>query len=88
MLVFRPRMDSSNFAFNGSALTALLVTVAITGYLMTTVIPVPPLLVGYGRFAARRLYNHGDFIFTGEGMNSTMTVSRLVERRSQLSQRR
>ncbi|MEP6764024.1 MAG: fused MFS/spermidine synthase [Gemmatimonadaceae bacterium] len=77
MLVFRPRVDSSSFAFNGSALAALLVTVGVTGYLMTTIIPVPPLLVGYGRFAARRLYNHGEFIFTGEGMNSSMTVSEL-----------
>ena len=78
MLVFRPKIDSSSFALNGGALAALLVTVGITGYLITTVIPVPPLLVGYGRFAARRLYNHGEFIFTGEGMNSTMTVSRLT----------
>ena len=77
MLVFRPLADGPKFSFGGSAAVALLVTIAVTGYLITTVIPVPPLLVGYGRFAARRLNNHGEFIFTGEGMNSTMTVSRL-----------
>ena len=77
MLVFRPQSAGPKFAFTGSAAVALLVTLGITGYLITTVIPVPPLLVGYGRFAARRLYDHGEFIFTGEGMNSTMTVSRL-----------
>ena len=78
MLVFRPRNDATAFAFTPGSIAALLITLGATGYLVTTVIPVPPLLVGYGRFAARRLENHGEFIFTGEGMNSSMTVSRLA----------
>ena len=41
-----------------------------------TVIPVPALLVGYGRFSATWLKYQGDFIFVGEGMNSSMAVSR------------
>jgi spermidine synthase len=39
--------------------------------------PVPDLLVGYGRFAAMRQYDHGEFIYVGEGMNSSMAVTRL-----------
>ena len=77
MLVFRNNAGTSRFAFTPRSITAFLVTIGVTGYLMTTIIPVPPLLVGYGRFAAIRQYNHGEFIFTGEGMNSSMTVSRL-----------
>jgi spermidine synthase len=77
MLVIHPTPTAEKRPFGATAIAGLLVTVGITGYLITTVIPVPPLLVGYGRFAARRLNNHGEFIFTGEGMNSTMTVSRL-----------
>jgi spermidine synthase len=46
-------------------------------WLASTVAPVPALLVGYGRWAAVRQYNHGDFIYVGEGMNSSMAVSRL-----------
>src|SRR6185503_4700902 len=63
--------------FTAGSMAAFLITIGVTGWLLTTIIPVPPLLVGYGRFAARRLFNHGDFIFTGEGMNSSMTVSQL-----------
>lgn len=78
MLVFRNNADANaKFAFTPSSMSAFLITIGVTGYLITTIIPVPPLLVGYGRFAAIRQYNHGEFIFTGEGMNSSMTVSRL-----------
>ena len=45
--------------------------------LAATVAPIPALLVGYGHNAANRFNNHGDFIYVGEGMNSSMAVSRL-----------
>lgn len=77
MLVFRPSVREQKFAFTASSMAAFLMTIGITGYLITTIIPPPSLLVGYGRFAARRQYNHGEFIFMGEGMNSSMTVSEL-----------
>ena len=37
----------------------------------------PGLLVGYGRLSAVWLGHTGDFIYVGEGMNSSMAVSRL-----------
>ncbi|MCX5765853.1 MAG: fused MFS/spermidine synthase [Gemmatimonadetes bacterium] len=52
-------------------------TIALTITMATTVIPVPAILVGYGRYSATWLNSHGDFIFVGEGMNSSMAVSRL-----------
>ena len=43
----------------------------------STVIRVPAILVGYGRYAATWMTSHGEFIFWGEGINSSMAVSRL-----------
>jgi len=40
-----------------------------------SVAPVPALLVAYGRFSSPRFYNHGDFVYVGEGMNSSPAVS-------------
>jgi spermidine synthase len=37
--------------------------------------PVPALLVAYGRFSSPRYFNHGDFVYVGEGMNSSPAVS-------------
>ena len=51
--------------------------VSLAALLATTVIPVPAILVGYGRFAATWMTSHGDFIFVGEGTNSSMAVSRM-----------
>jgi spermidine synthase len=39
--------------------------------------PVPPLLVGYGRWFATRLDNANDFIYVGEGMTASVAVSQL-----------
>jgi spermidine synthase len=39
--------------------------------------PVPGVLAGYGRWAVTWLKGHGDFIFIGEGLNSTLAVSRM-----------
>jgi spermidine synthase len=44
-----------------------------------SIAPVPPMLVAYGRYMATRLanQNYGEFIYVGEGMNSSMAVSEL-----------
>ncbi|MEQ1690711.1 MAG: fused MFS/spermidine synthase [Gemmatimonas sp.] len=77
MLVYRPTSDARAIRWSGNVTSMLLAVVFVTGWLVTTVIPVPPILVGYGRFVARRINNHGDFIYSGEGMNSSMAVSQL-----------
>jgi spermidine synthase len=47
--------------------------------LASTIQPVPGLLVAYGRYMAMRLNNgnYGEMVFVGEGMHSSMAVSRL-----------
>ena len=52
-------------------------TVAIAVWMMSTVAPVPGLLVAYGRYAVTWLTSHGDIFYVGEGMNSSVAVSRL-----------
>ena len=52
-------------------------TLVAAGLLGRSVVPVPALLVAYGRFSAPRLNNHGEFIYVGEGMNSSPAVSQL-----------
>ncbi|MEE2899284.1 MAG: fused MFS/spermidine synthase [Gemmatimonadota bacterium] len=54
------------------------IILCVTLLLGWTVAPVPALLVGYGRYAATYTgYGDIDFIFVGEGMNSSMAVSEL-----------
>ncbi len=52
-------------------------TAAVSLLLMKSVPPVPPLLVGYGRWFATRLENANDFIYVGEGMTASVAVSKL-----------
>ena len=85
MLVFWPRLSAEGLRstyrrFGGWAVALLLAGIA--GWLAQTIVPVPPLLVGYGRFAARQVNDHGDFIYVGEGRNSSMAVSQLMGVRS------
>ncbi|HEX7121795.1 MAG TPA: fused MFS/spermidine synthase, partial [Gemmatimonadaceae bacterium] len=51
-------------------------TVVLTALMVSSVAPVPPILVAYGRYAVTWLGSHGEFIYVGEGMNSSMAVSR------------
>ncbi len=62
----------------GARSAGVLAAVAVVAiWLGSTVIPVPALLVGFGRWSAARVNNHGEWLFVGEGMNSSMAVSRL-----------
>ncbi|HEY4101656.1 MAG TPA: fused MFS/spermidine synthase [Gemmatimonadales bacterium] len=60
---------------NGIAVAVLLAVMLIGG---AALVDRPSgLLIGYGRLSAVWLGNTGEFIYTGEGMNSSMAVSRL-----------
>ena len=54
---------------------AAVVILAAAGF--TFARPVPPLLVGYGRWFATRLENANDFIYMGEGVTASVAVSQL-----------
>jgi spermidine synthase len=57
-------------------LTGLAVGVLAVAFI-ASVPKVPPLLVGYGRWFVNRLANENDFIYVGEGMQSSVAVSKL-----------
>jgi spermidine synthase len=50
---------------------------AATAFLIAKVPPVPGMLVAYGRFAAALLGQAGDILYVGEGLQSSVAVSRL-----------
>jgi spermidine synthase len=52
-----------------------LLTLGFGIWMASTVIPIPSLLIGYGHNAANRYWDHGEFLFWGEGINSSMAVS-------------
>lgn len=52
-------------------------TLVLGAWVASTVAPVPALLVGFGRNTAYMQRDHGEFIFVGEGMNSSMAVSEI-----------
>ena len=58
------------------ALGVTMILAGFAGWLAQTIVPVPGLLVGYGRFAGRELNHKEDFVYVGEGQNSSMAVSR------------
>jgi spermidine synthase len=65
----RPRVT-----LNG-ALMALVIAL-IAAFTARNIQPVPPLLVGHGRFSAAERRHQETFLFVGEGMNSSPAVSR------------
>ncbi|MBM4194486.1 MAG: SAM-dependent methyltransferase [Gemmatimonadetes bacterium] len=66
---------TTKFSVAGALRAAGIAAVAL--WAGSTVVRVPELLVGYGRFAAPRFNDHGEWIYMGEGMNSSMAVSKL-----------
>jgi spermidine synthase len=60
-----------------AAPTALLVALFCAAYLVRTVPTIPGILVAYGRYAATWIGQTGDIFYIGEGLNSSVAVSRL-----------
>jgi spermidine synthase len=56
---------------------ALLGALALTVFFVRGIPPVPPMLVAHGRFAATLAGQAGDIIYVGEGVQSSVAVSRL-----------
>jgi spermidine synthase len=63
--------------FRLAAPTALLVALFCAAYLVRTVPTIPGILVAYGRYAATWIGQTGDIFYVGEGLNSSVAVSRL-----------
>ena len=59
-----------------AVVTVVVVVFSLT-FLIRSVQPVPGILVAYGRYVATVLGQAGDIIYSGEGLNSSVAVSRL-----------
>ncbi|HEY3934127.1 MAG TPA: fused MFS/spermidine synthase [Gemmatimonadales bacterium] len=67
--------ERAKFTGRGLGVAAMLVALLIGGSMLVD--RPPGVLIGYGRLSAVWLGHTGEFIYTGEGMNSSMAVSRL-----------
>jgi spermidine synthase len=77
MLVPMTLGESRTLQLKPRSLVWALVTVLLAVVLVRGVNPIPGLLVAYGRFMPTRMANLNDVIYVGEGMNSSVAVSRL-----------
>ena len=66
---------------------ALIVALGFAAFLIRTVPTIPGILVAYGRYAATWLGQEGDIFYVGEGLSSSVAVSRFGGG-DELSQRR
>ena len=55
---------------------ALVIALGIAAFLIRTVPTIPGILVAYGRYAATWLGQEGDIFYVGEGLSSSVAVSR------------
>jgi spermidine synthase len=79
LLMLAPAISSEagKISFSKRGIGWAATTVMLAAFLAWSVAPVPGLLVAYGRYMAARLQNHGEIIYMGEGVNSSMAVSQL-----------
>jgi spermidine synthase len=56
--------------------TALIVSLGLAAFLIRTVPQIPGILVAYGRYAATWMGQQGDIFYVGEGLSSSVAVSR------------
>jgi spermidine synthase len=71
--------DIATARWRPGLLAPIFVSVALLLLTIPVVHAVPGVLVGYGRWAVTWLRAHGDFIFVGEGLNSSLAVSRMSD---------
>src|SRR5439155_4102954 len=57
--------------------TVLVIALGIAAFLVRTIPTIPGILVAYGRYAVTWMGQTGDIFYVGEGLNSSVAVSRL-----------
>jgi len=72
------RQPGGGYAFRPRNAGFVVLTLGTCLWVAASVIEVPALLIGYGHNAANRYWNHGQFLFYGEGTNSSMAVSEIA----------
>jgi spermidine synthase len=58
---------------------ALIIALGVAAFLIRTVPTIPGILVAYGRYAATWMGQQGDIFYVGEGLSSSVAVSRFGE---------
>jgi spermidine synthase len=79
VLLLAPAELSSSPAkrtFRWVAPVSLIVALGAAAFLIRTVPPIPGILVAYGRYAATWMGQEGDIFYVGEGLSSSVAVSR------------
>ncbi|MEN9661287.1 MAG: hypothetical protein RL324_236 [Verrucomicrobiota bacterium] len=71
---FTRKADGGN-EFKPANAVPVALTIGLAVWMASIVPQVPALLIGHGHNTANRFYDHGQFIFWGEGTNSSMAVS-------------
>ena len=59
--------------------TMLIIALGVAAFLIRTVPTIPGILVAYGRYAATWMGQQGDIFYVGEGLSSSVAVSRFGE---------
>jgi spermidine synthase len=77
MLVSWSRREAGKSGFDIASAVWLVLIVGIALGFVSSVARIPGMLVAYGRFVALRLQDRVDILYVGEGMNSSIAVSRL-----------
>ena len=70
---------SGKKALRWLAPAALIIALGLAAFLIRTVPTIPGILVAYGRYAATWLGQEGDIFYVGEGLSSSVAVSRFGE---------
>ena len=74
---FSRRSDGGN-EFKPASAVPIALTIGLAVWMASIIPAVPALLIGHGHNAANRYYDHAQFLFTGEGTNSSMAVSEVA----------
>lgn len=77
LLLLRPVGEQTSPKVASVGYAAVAVAIVLGAWWLAALVgPIPGVLVGYGRFAATRV-GQADYIFVGEGLNSSVAVSEL-----------
>jgi len=79
LLMWLPAAEDAAARWGRANVAPMVLSVALLFVTIPFVHPVPGLLVGYGRWAVTWLQSHGEFIYVGEGLNSSLAVSRMAD---------
>jgi spermidine synthase len=73
---FMPALSQSKPIYQARTLLPVLITLGLASLCARNVAPIPPLLVGHGRSSAVSFHHPETYLYVGEGMNSSLAVSR------------